>query len=72
VIGTITTDIARTTNAAGESALGDVIADPQYGGSFSTRQRYLTESVLSDIAENPASIAYPLGSMIGLLERLKV
>ena len=29
VIGTITTDITRTNNAAGESALGDVIADAQ-------------------------------------------
>jgi 5'-nucleotidase len=29
VIGTITTDITRTANAAGESALGDVIADAQ-------------------------------------------
>ena len=29
VIGTITTDILRTGNAAGESALGDVIADAQ-------------------------------------------
>jgi 5'-nucleotidase len=30
VIGTITTDITRTANAAGESALGDVIADAQF------------------------------------------
>jgi 5'-nucleotidase len=29
VIGTITTDITRTANAAGESPLGDVIADAQ-------------------------------------------
>ena len=29
VIGTITTDITRTANAAGESALGDIIADAQ-------------------------------------------
>lgn len=29
VIGTITTDVLRATNAAGESALGDVIADAQ-------------------------------------------
>jgi 5'-nucleotidase len=29
VIGTITSDISRTNNAAGESALGDVIADAQ-------------------------------------------
>jgi 5'-nucleotidase len=29
VIGTITTDISRSSNAAGESALGDVIADAQ-------------------------------------------
>ena len=29
VIGTITTDITRTPNAAGESALGDIIADAQ-------------------------------------------
>jgi 5'-nucleotidase len=29
VIGTITADISRTSNAAGESALGDVIADAQ-------------------------------------------
>jgi len=29
VIGTITTDISRTANAAGESALGDIIADAQ-------------------------------------------
>jgi 5'-nucleotidase len=29
VIGTLTTDITRTNNAAGESALGDVIADAQ-------------------------------------------
>ena len=30
VIGTITTDITRAANAAGESALGDVIADAQF------------------------------------------
>ena len=30
VIGTITTDILRANNAAGESALGDVIADAQF------------------------------------------
>jgi 5'-nucleotidase len=30
VIGSITTDITRTNNAAGESALGDVIADAQH------------------------------------------
>jgi 5'-nucleotidase len=30
VIGSITTDITRTANAAGESALGDVIADAQF------------------------------------------
>jgi 5'-nucleotidase len=30
VIGSITADITRTTNAAGESALGDVIADAQF------------------------------------------
>ena len=30
VIGTVTTDISRTGNAAGESALGDIIADAQY------------------------------------------
>ena len=29
VIGSITADITRTNNAAGESALGDVIADAQ-------------------------------------------
>ena len=29
VVGTITTDVLRATNAAGESALGDVIADAQ-------------------------------------------
>jgi 5'-nucleotidase len=35
VIGSITTDITRTTNPAGESALGDVIADAQLGATAS-------------------------------------
>ena len=35
IIGRITANITRTTNAAGESALGDVIADAQR----STRRR---------------------------------
>ena len=33
VVGTITADITRANNAAGESALGDVIADAQLGDS---------------------------------------
>jgi 5'-nucleotidase len=36
VIGSITTDIAETNNAAGESALGDVIADAQLTATAST------------------------------------
>ena len=35
VIGSITTDITRTANAAGESALGDVIADAQLAATTS-------------------------------------
>lgn len=35
VIGTISTDITRTANAAGESALGDVIADAQLAATSS-------------------------------------
>ena len=41
-------------------------------GSFAPIQVGLTECLLPGIAENAASIAYPLGSMIGLLEKLKV
>lgn len=43
VIGSITTDITRTANAAGESALGDVIADAQLAATapagFARRSR---------------------------------
>jgi 5'-nucleotidase len=35
VIGTVTTDISRTPNLAGESALGDVIADAQFDATSS-------------------------------------
>lgn len=35
VIGSITADVTRTTNAAGESALGDVIADAQLSSTSS-------------------------------------
>ncbi len=35
VIGTITTDVLRANNAAGESALGDVIADAQLAATMS-------------------------------------
>jgi 5'-nucleotidase len=47
VIGTITADITRTNNAAGESALGDVIADAQLAeheaGQRGRRRRRLYE-----------------------------
>jgi 5'-nucleotidase len=36
VVGSITTDITRATNAAGESALGDVIADAQLASTAPT------------------------------------
>ena len=39
VIGSITTDITRTANAAGESALGDVIADAQLAATTSAAYR---------------------------------
>ena len=39
VIGTITADISRTTNDAGESALGDVIADAQLAATSSAGLR---------------------------------
>ena len=35
VIGTVTTDISRTPNLAGESALGDIIADAQFDATSS-------------------------------------
>ena len=35
VIGTVTTDVTETNNAAGESALGDVIADAQLAATMS-------------------------------------
>ena len=37
VIGSITADITRTSNAAGESALGDVIADAQLAATNDPR-----------------------------------
>ena len=36
VIGTITSDITRTSNSAGESALGDVVADAQLAATVSS------------------------------------
>ncbi len=39
VIGSITADITRTANAAGESALGDVIADAQLAATASAGYR---------------------------------
>jgi 5'-nucleotidase len=51
VIGTITTDITRANNAAGESALGDVIADAQH---FATAPADLGGAVMAFM--NPGGI----------------
>lgn len=55
VIGQITTDITRAANAAGESALGDVIADSQL---FATAQPGFGEAVVAFM--NPGGIRQDL------------
>jgi 5'-nucleotidase len=60
VIGTITADITRTNNTAGESALGDVIADaqlaatadPAFGGAVAAFMN--PGGIRADLAFNPA------------------